>query len=278
MKSMKKQEKSVRILEDIVLLLIGLIVILPIYIAIVNTFKNSKLILNEPLSIPIPPTLENLISAFTSPNTDLPQMYGNSIFLMVLGTVFTIFVASMASYYLARHKSRFSRALRIYFLIGIMVPYVIVYLPLCILLRKLGIAFSVWVLVFVFVSGNISFATFMYTNFISSLPVELEEAAAIDGAGPLKTFVQIIFPLLKPCTATIAIFVGLGIWNDFQTPLLLGQIKTITVGIYTAVGPYSANWGIVFAYVLFAALPVIIVYLFAQKSFVNGLTAGALKG
>ena len=118
----------------------------------------------------------------------------------------------------------------------------------------------------------------MYTNFIRSLPKELEEAAAIDGAGKFTLFWKIIFPLLKPCTATIAIFVGLGVWNDFQTPLLLGQVKTITVGIYTAVGPHSANWGIVFAYVLFAALPVIIAYLCAQKNFVEGLTMGALKG
>lgn len=168
--------------------------------------------------------------------------------------------------------------MRIYFLIGIMVPYVIVYLPLCILLRKLSISFGLPVLILVFASGNISFSTYMYTNYINSLPSELEEAAMLDGASKMQIFWKILFPLLRPCTATVAIFVGLGIWNDFQTPLLLGQIKTITVGIYTAVGPHSANWGIVFAYVFFAAAPVIIAYLCMQKNFVKGLTMGAMKG
>lgn len=278
MHSMKAKKLRSDILQTVVLLMIALVVILPIYIAVANTFKNSDIILDQPLTFPIPPTLQNIIDVLKSPNTNLVEMYMNSIILMAAGTVLTVLVSSLASYYLARQKTRFSGALRIYFLIGIMVPYVIVYLPLCILLRKMGIPFGLPVLILVFASGNISFATYMYTNYVHSLPLELEEAAAIDGAGRVQIFWKILFPLLRPCTATIAIFVGLGIWNDFQTPLLLGQVKTITVGIYTAVGPYSANWGIVFAYVFFAAIPVIIAYLCAQKNFVNGLTMGALKG
>lgn len=278
MKSMKAHERNASILQNLFLIILGIIVILPIYIALANTFKQSDIILGKPLSLPIPPTMQNIIDVLKSPNTNLAEMYTNSIILMVVGTVLTILVSSMASYYLARSGSKFSKGMRIYFLIGIMVPYVIVYLPLCILLRQLHISFGIPVLLLVFVSGNISFSTYMYTNYIRSLPLELEEAAALDGASKFKVFWQVLFPLLKGCTATIMIFVGLGIWNDFQTPLLMGQIRTITVGIYTAVGPYSANWGVVFAYVFFAAVPVIVAYLFAQKSFVEGLTAGALKG
>lgn len=278
MHSMKAKAKTTNVIQTLILVLLGIVVILPIYIAVANTFKPSDIILDQPLTLPIPPILDNIKDVLKSPNTNLGEMYTNSIILMLAGTIITVLVSSLASYYLARVTSKFSKVLRIYFLIGIMVPYVIVYLPLCILLRIAGISFGVPVLILVFVSGNISFSTFMYTNYIRSLPLELEEAAAIDGAGKLTVFWRIMFPLLKPCTATIAIFVGLGIWNDFQTPLLLGQIKTITVGIYTAVGPYSANWGVVFAYVFFAAVPVIIAYLCAQKSFVQGLTMGALKG
>ena len=278
MESMKAKKRTANIIQTLLLILLAAFVLLPIYIAIANAFKNSDIILSQPLSLPVPPTLQNIKDVLQSPNTNLKEMYSNSIMLMVSGTIVTILVSSMAAYYLARRKSRFSSALRLYFMLGIMVPYVIVYLPLAILLRKMGIPFGVPVLILIFVSGNISFATFMYTNYFISLPVELEEAAAIDGAGRMKIFWQILFPLVRPCTATIAIFVGLGIWNDFQTPLLMGQIKTITVGIYTAVGPHSANWGIVFAYVLFAAVPVVIAYLCFQKNFVEGLTAGAVKG
>ena len=278
MHSMKAKTRAVNIFQTAFLFILAIIVILPIYIAIANTFKDSGIILDQPLTLPIPPTMENIISVLQSPNTNLVEMYTNSIILMVAGTVITVIVSSLAAYYLARVKSRLSGMLRVYFLIGIMVPYVIVYLPLCILLRNMGIPFGVPILILVFVSGNISFASFMYTNYVHSLPIELEEAASIDGATRFRIFWSILFPLLRPCTATIAIFVGLGIWTDFQTPLLLGQVRTITVGIYTAIGPHSANWGIVFAYVFFAAMPVIIAYLCAQKNFVSGLTMGALKG
>ena len=278
MHSMKAKSRAVSIIQNLIMTILAVIVLLPIYIAVANTFKQSDIILEQPLTLPIPPILDNITDVLNSPNTNLLEMYRNSLVLMIAGTLITVLVSSMASFYLARVTSRMSKFLRLYFLVGIMVPYVIVYLPLCILLRYTEIPFGVPVLIFVFVSGNISFSTFTYTNYIRSLPMELEEAAAIDGAGKLKLFWTIMFPLLKPCTATIAIFVGLGIWNDFQTPLLMGQVKTITVGIYTAVGPYSANWGVVFAYVFFAAVPVIIAYLCAQKNFVDGLTMGALKG
>lgn len=278
MHSMKKKALAANIIQKLILIIIGIFMFLPIYIALVNTFKDSDVILNDPMSFPIPPIIDNIKAVLESSNTNLPEMYSNSLILVIAGTAITILVSSMASYFLARVSSRFSKVLRIYFLVGLMVPYVIVYLPLCILMRNLNIPFGVPSLIFIFVSGNISFSTFMYTNFIRALPMELEESAAIDGAGAFKRFWLVLFPLLKPCTATVMIFVGLGIWNDFQTPLLMGQVRTITVGIYTAIGPYSANWGVVFAYVFFAVAPVIVLYLFAQKSFVAGLTSGALKG
>lgn len=278
MHSMKKKALAANIIQKLILIIIGIFMFLPIYIALVNTFKDSDVILNDPMSFPIPPIIDNIKAVLESSNTNLPEMYSNSLILVIAGTAITILVSSMASYFLARVSSRFSKVLRIYFLAGLMVPYVIVYLPLCILMRNLNIPFGVPSLIFIFVSGNISFSTFMYTNFIRALPMELEESAAIDGAGAFKRFWLVLFPLLKPCTATVMIFVGLGIWNDFQTPLLMGQVRTITVGIYTAIGPYSANWGVVFAYVFFAVAPVIVLYLFAQKSFVAGLTSGALKG
>ncbi|MCD8014005.1 MAG: carbohydrate ABC transporter permease [Lachnospiraceae bacterium] len=278
MHSKKKNDRTAKIIQTIILMIAGLFVLLPIYISVINTFKDSDVILSSPLSIPIPPILDNIRAVLESPNTNLLELYKNSLLLVVAGTLITILVSSLASYYLARVRTRFSSALRIYFLIGLMVPYVIVYLPLCIFMRKTGIPFGVPSLIFIFVSGNISFSTYMYTNFIRALPVELEESASLDGASALQRFWMILFPLLKPTTATVTIFVGMGIWNDFQTPLLMGNVQTITVGIYTAVGPYSARWGIVFAYVFFAAVPVIILYLLAQKSFVAGLTSGALKG
>lgn len=277
-KSAKKQQRLTSAVKTLFLLLIAVIVALPIYIALVNAFKESDTIMLSPLSFPVPPTLENIGKVLDSPSYNIFQMYMNSAILVVASVTVCVLVSALASYYLARTRSKFAGRLLIFFMLGLMVPYVIVYLPLCTMVNQLGIPFGVPLLIFVFISGNISFSIFMFTNYIKTLPFELEEAAEIDGANKWQTFWMILFPLLKPCTATICIFVGLNVWNDFLTPLVLGQVQTITVGIYTAIGPHSADWGIVFSYVLFATVPIMIVYLLSQKQFISGLTSGAMKG
>ena len=259
--------------------LLGLMFLLPLYIALINVFKESSEIVKSPLMPAIPPILDNIRYVLTNPNIHVGKMYFNSITIALCGTTLTILVSSMAAYYLTRGRNkRLTGKLYVFFLLGLMVPYVIVYVPLTCLMNLLNIKSNLFLLILVFTSGNISFATFLYYGFIGSSPVELEEAAAIDGATPLVTFWRIVFPLLKPCTTTVAIFCGLNMWNDFMTPLLIGQVETITVGIYTAIGPHSADWGTVFTFVLLGSLPVLIGYLFAQKQFISGLTAGAVKG
>lgn len=266
------------VLKGLFLFLILLTILLPMYICVVNAFKTAGDISSTPLALPIPLFMDSIRNALTNPNINILDSYKNSIILTISVIVLCVLMASTASYYLARGGTRFSRFMRLYFLIGLMIPYIIVYLPICIVCNKLRLPFGVPLLILVFVSGNLSFATFMYTNFIRQLPVELEEAATIDGANRLQVFVRILFPLLKPCTATVVIFTGLGVWNDFMTPLILGQVKTVTVGIYTAIGPHSADWSLVFSFVLLATFPMVILFLCMQKQFVSGLVAGALKG
>ena len=255
-----------------------MIVATPLYITFVNIFKNTDEIAASPMTFPLPPVLDNILTVLQSPNVQLGEMYFNSICITLFGTTICILVSALAGYYLAREKTGFSQGLYIYFLFGLMVPYAIVYVPLVSMFKMGGINGSLPVLIMVFVSGSIFFSVFMFQGFIKSIPMELEEAATIDGASQLQIFLKIIFPLVKTCTTTVAIFIGLSMWNDFLTPLLIGQVQTITVGIYTAIGPYASDWGSVFAYVMFATLPIIVAYLLAQKQFIEGLTAGALKG
>ncbi len=273
-----KRTRLSNFLLKCVLILLAAVCAIPLYITVVNVFKATDKIAASPMTIPIPPTLENLKNAFTNPNIKVGQMYMNSILITVFGAILCIIVSSMAAYYLARVKSRLSKYLYVYFLFGLMVPYVIVYVPLVTMFNKLAIPTNLVTLIFVFVSGSISFSVFMFTGFIGTITPELEEAAIMDNAGQFTIYFQIIMPLVKPCTATVAIFIGLSMWNDFLTPLLIGQIKTITVGIYTAIGPHASDWGSVFAYVLLATLPIAILYICAQKQFISGLTSGALKG
>ncbi len=272
-----KKNKGETILSVIVILL-AVIFFIPLYLAVINIFKTTDVIRSKPVSLPIPPTLDNIISVLTDPNVQIWKMYFNSLCITIFGAGICILVSAMAAYYLARRTDRGAKAMYVYFLFGLMVPYVIVYVPLVTMFSRLHIPLSLPTLIFVFVSGSISFSVFMFYAFIHTLPRDLEEAAIIDGAGQWTLFLRIVMPLIKPCTTTVAIFIGLSMWNDFLTPLLIGQIKTITVGIYTAIGPYASDWGSVFAYVMFATLPIAVTYVFAQKQFISGLTAGALKG
>lgn len=278
MQSVKTKKRVFGAVQTVFLCVVAIFFLVPLYLTITNAFKESSAVMQAPMSLPIPPVFDGIKRILSNKSNNIFAMYRNSAILMLFAVPINIVVSSLASYYIARSRTRASRFLSVYFLAGLMVPYVIVYIPLSILIRLLGLSFSLPVLIFVFVSGGISFATFMYTNFIKSVPLELEEAAALDGAGKLFTFWTILFPLLKPCTATVVIFNGLSVWNDFMTPLLLGQVKTITVGIYTAIGPHSTDWSLVFGYLLFAMLPVIILFLLMQKQFIAGLTAGAAKG
>lgn len=278
LKIVNKKSKFMNFILRLFLIALAVVFAVPLYIAVVNIFKPTEQIASSPLSLPLHPTLDNIISVLKSPNVNVYRMYLNSILITVFGSSICILVSSLAAYYIAREKGRLSNTLYVYFLFGLMVPYVIVYVPLVTMYSKLNLIGNLPSLILIFVSGSISFSVFMYHGFIGGVSEELEEAAIIDGAGDGVIFWKIIMPLVKPCTTTVAIFIGLSMWNDFLTPLLIGQVKTITVGIYTAIGPYASDWGSVFAYVMFATLPIIIAYIGAQKEFVSGLTAGAVKG
>ena len=276
---MKKRRNVTGIASKMVLMVAVVIVAVPLYITVINAFKPTEEIMKAPIAPPTAPTLENLAGVFTNPNVNIWEMYFNSIMIAGFGATGCIIISSMAAYYLARsRKRRRSQKFYIFFLFGLMVPYIIVLVPLVTIFKYLGVMGSLPMLILVFIAGSISFSVFMFYGFIKTVPRELEEAAAIDGAGQMRIFWTIVFPLLKPCTTTVAIFIGLSMWNDFMTPLIIGQFKTITVGIYTAMGPYSSNWGSVFAFVLVGSIPIIVAYLLAQKQFISGLTAGAIKG
>ncbi len=275
------ENRKTKILNGIIRLLLVILVIIfatPLYITFVNIFKPTSEIAASPMTFPLPPVLDNIRTVLESPNVQLGEMYFNSVCITVFGASICILVSALAGYYLAREKTKFSQGMYIYFLFGLMVPYAIVYVPLVSMFKMGGIEGTLPVLILVFVSGSISFSVFMFQGFIKSIPMELEEAATIDGASQIQIFFKVVFPLVRTCTTTVAIFIGLSMWNDFLTPLLIGQVQTITVGIYTAIGPYASDWGSVFAYVMFATLPIIIAYLLAQRQFIEGLTAGALKG
>jgi raffinose/stachyose/melibiose transport system permease protein len=272
-----QQQKPIWI--RIFLFLSTVVMILPLYITVINSFKSTESISKNAFSL-FPLTLENFIYAFTSPNINIYRMYFNSVLITLFSVIFVIIFSSMAGFYLARATKASNKYLSIFFLMGLMVPFPLIIIPIAKIYTSLGLISTLPGLFLFYLGVHSPFSIFLYSNFLKTIPRELEEAAFIDGSSQLRAFWTIVFPLIKPCTATAIIYIGLFTWNDFLSPLiLLGGTGswTITIGIYTAIGPYKADLGHVFAFVMLASLPILLLYVFLQKQFIGGLTTGALK-
>lgn len=206
--------------------------------------------------------------------------FKNSILITIASTVITIFTSSLASFILARRKTRFSRFLYYFFFIGTIIPMQI--MPTIRLFTVLDIYGGYLNVIILYTAINIPFSCFLYTGFIRGIPGVLDESAFIEGASTLQTYFYIILPLLKSCNITVLILLFTGIWNEINIPLYFlndPAKRTLPLSVYQFFGMYGgSNWNLVFADLTLAALPVILLFLFMQKQFISGLTEGAVKG
>ena len=275
----RRKKWAGRLGRNVLTILFALIYLIPLYIAVVNSFKSYWDVIKSPLSLPTSPTLDNFIEAFQSSN--ILSLYGTSILITGTSVALLILICSTAAYIIIRRKNKICKFLYGFALIGIMVPPVVTLVPSIKTLSILGLMYTPWGLLMFYGGAYFSTTIFLYTGFINSIPETLDESAYIDGANTVTIFFRIIFPLLKPCTATVIILMGMWIWNDFLNPMyILGSTagKTITLGIYNSIGAYTSKWNMVFANVILASFPVVVLYLCMQKQFMTGLTAGAVKG
>jgi raffinose/stachyose/melibiose transport system permease protein len=256
---------------------------LPIYMALLNTFKTQDQILKDPMGFPVPFTLDNIVQQLTRPDNLVLRGLMTSVEVTAISVVCLVILSSAIGHFLARHDSPVFRLLSLVFMAGMMIPPQIYLIPIVQIYRPLHMIGTFSGLLLVFVGGGLmSFAVFVYTGFIKNVPRELEEAAVIDGAGEFRMFWQCVFPLLRPATATVVIFLSLWIWNEFLIPLIIfGPSKgvTITTGIYLAFGQiFSINYGQMYAMMAIASLPMLVLFFVFQKEFIAGLVGGALKG
>ena len=262
--------------------LITFIFALPLYLAVVNVFKAEEQITRFPIALPDPFTLENLYTVMTRPDNLLFEGLKNSLIITVCSVVTVVFFSSTIGYYIARSKNRYVQILLLVFIAGMMVPVQVVLIPVSRMLNWLGMMGTFQGLILLQTGGGLlSFAVFVYTGFVKTIPRELDESAMLDGASKFTLFWKIIFPLMRPATATVVIFVGLWTWNEFLLPLIIlgpGEGITITTGIYTAVANLNINYGMAFALMFLSALPVLGFFFVLQKEFIAGLTGGSLKG
>ncbi|WP_049226665.1 carbohydrate ABC transporter permease [Alloscardovia omnicolens] len=256
----------------------------PFFLVLTNAFKNMSDITGEPLSLIGSHgfTIENFTKAMRKMH--FWRVFGNSAIITTFSTILTILFSAMAAYVIVRNPKWTASKLTFSAMVASMViPFQVIMVPLVAVYGgALGLLNSRTTLIFMHVGFSVSLAVFMFHGAIkTNVPVELEEAAEIDGASKWRTFWTIVFPLLKPTAATVAIIDAMAFWNDYLLPsLVLTDKKIYTIPIATQVfyGTYSTDIGLVMAALLLAMLPILIMYLLLQRFIVAGVTAGAVKG
>lgn len=257
----------------------ALIVIIPLFVLVSVTVKSPQDLMSTTLGFPKVFRWSNFAEAWET--ASLGMAFGNSIIITGISLIGLVLASSLAAYPLARVKTKFMNIAFIFFISGIMIPFQLSMIPLYKLLKFLHLINTHQGVILIYVAMAVPFSIFLYTGFVKGIPKELEESALIDGCGPFRTFAVIIFPLLKPVTASVIITNSLFIWNDFLVPLLFLQEKvsrTIPMAIFTFTGQYNSSWNMIFAAILLGTLPLIITFLLLQKHFIKGLVGGAVKG
>ena len=277
---MEAKKKSNTLIVFIIVLLLAVFFIIPFFLVILNSFKTSPDFVANPFSFPDMLHTENYKTAFNTMN--FLNSFKNSILICVIATGVSVVLSSMNAYVLTRKKWKITKAFYMILIAAMVVPFQVIMIPLVKLYGSgLGLTNNIWLVTFIHIGLNIPSPTFLYSGFITGVPVELDEAALIDGASPERTFFSIIFPLLKPITMTNVVFVALSIWNDYilaSTLLSLKEVKTLPLMTYAFLTTKSADYAPMMAGLVLTMLPVMILYLFGQRYIIEGIVAGSVKG
>lgn len=267
-------------IKELIFIVITAIVMLPIYYLIVTTFKTAEQATNHPLGLPTKLFLEGYFNAWVQMN--YPRVFMNTFTITAFSLIGTLLLASMASYAIARRKHKLTNIVFLIFLAGMMVPFQMSILAQYKLIRGLGLMNKLLSVILINIAVNLPVSILFMRNFIvASVPVQIEEAAKIDGCNVFGTFFRVTFPLLKPVVATLAVMNSIGIWNDFLTPLMFLQSSkshTILLEVNSNIGRFSTNWTDLFPMMLLGVAPLIIFFLLMQKNIIKGISAGAVKG
>lgn len=283
MRGVKAEEnKKINWFATILLMLGCITVFFPIYMAISISMKKPSEMTNSIagiLSLPKSFDLSNFAEAIRV--TDFWRSLGNSFLITGCVVVLALILHSLVGYVVGRSmgRSKWYRLIYLYFVSGMFVPFAILMMPLVKQTAQIGLANRAGVVI-LYIVFNLPMNLLLYTGYLKNIPMALEEAAMIDGAGPLQTFWQIIFPIMKPMHATVAVLTALGTWNDVMMPLVIlsgtGH-NTLPLAQLTFQTQFGTNYNLAFASYLLALVPILVFYLICQKQVLNGVVNGAVK-
>jgi raffinose/stachyose/melibiose transport system permease protein len=275
---MQKNQYGFRtFLLEIIAILIALIFLVPFYYVLTNSFKTFADILQNTSSLPKKFDLSNYKDAWRI--MQFSKVALNSLFITIASNAIIVLFCSMAAYKLVRTKNKLSTILFFMFVAAMIIPFQSIMIPLVKVGRELHLMSNHWGILIMYLGFGSGLSIFLYHGFIKGIPIELEEAAIIDGCSQFMVFWRVVFPLLKPITVTIVILNTLWIWNDFLLPsIVLGnKIRTIPLATFSFFGEYMKQWHLALAGLVLGITPLLIFFFAAQKHIIKGITSGSIK-
>jgi len=275
----RKRWSPGEIVVVIVLSALVLIVASPVLYALLNSFRSYSEITIDPMGLPTSFSFDNYVQLFQQ--TDYGEALLNTLIITVVTVILLVALVPMAAYGIERVGGRTSRILYIVFIAGLMIPFQVRMIPLVKGFDDVGLYGTLTSVILVHLGGAASFGVLLYCSFIKGIPIEVEEAANVDGAGRLRTFWAIVFPMLLPVTSAFVIIQALGLWNDFFIPLVFldsSSAGTINVAINRMVGLLTSQWQLIYTGAILAIVPSVAIFAAFQRYFVKGMSIGAVKG
>lgn len=282
----EKQEAEVQqytkgsVIVQIIMTVAAALFIAPIFIIFNYSFKGRReLYLNNPLSLPEKLNFDNYIAAYKK--LDLATTFTNTFIYTAISVLILAILCGTTAWAIARCRRKFFKFCYIYFIVGILIPYQALFLPIYMIGYRMHMTNTRFGIIFMYVATGISFGVFLMNSFMSTVPLELEEAARIDGCSVFRTYFSVVLPLLKPAMATLVIMQAFQIWNDYLLASLYvskKQLKTLTVAIQSLFSAQSSDYTTAMAAIVISVLPIAILFLSLQKYFIKGMTVGAVKG
>ncbi len=278
---MKKNTKTIL---SVILAVVSIVYVLPVLAVVINSFKQNTFVKTDTFALPtgeMSAGFSNFVKGMTFGNYPFVNSVLYSVMITLLSTFLILLCTSMAAWYIARVDSAFSKAIYFLCVFSMVVPFQMVMFPLSKTADKLQLN-TPWTIPIVYLGFGAGLAIFMFVGFVKAIPLEVEEAASIDGCGPVRIFFQVVVPMLKPTMISVGILEIMWVWNDYLLPVLvldINKYRTIPIHIQYLKGSYgTVDLGATMALILMSIIPVIIFYLSCQKYIIKGVAAGAVKG
>jgi raffinose/stachyose/melibiose transport system permease protein len=263
-----------------ILLAYTFIALAPVIVVVMNSFKAKSAIFLQPLMPPLPATFSMIGYNTVFGRGNFPLYFGNSLVVTVASVALVLLFGAMAAFALSEYRYRLNTVLGLYLAIGIMIPIRLGTVAILQILVATGLINTLWALILVYTAAGLPLSIFILSEFMRQVSDDLKNAGRIDGLSEYKIFFRLVFPLIRPALATVAVFTMIPVWNDLWFPLILAPgeaTKTVTLGAQVFIGEFTVDWNAVLSALTLAIIPILVLYIIFSRQLIRGITSGAVK-